>query len=198
MLRWAFLQVQQFLAGTGGAASTTVNAAKATYTGIEAELQALVTTGLTVEASVGYTDRKYKKFLFVDPVTGVVGDISDIAKFQYSAATTANLGVQYETPVGDLGKLSARADWTYRSKIYWHPVNPFNEEIADKGAGLLSARLTLSEIALGGSQASISLWGKNLTKKDYLLSGIDFGSLGFAGVMYGDPRSYGVELALKF
>ncbi len=192
------LQVQQFLAGTGGAASTTVNAAKATYTGIEAELQALITTGLTVEASVGYTDRKYKKFLFVDPVTGVVGDISDIAKFQYSAAKTANLGVQYETPVGSIGKLVARADWTYRSKIYWHPVNPFNEEIADGGVGLLSGRLTLSEIAFGGSQASISLWGKNLTKKDYVLSGIDFGSLGFAGVMYGDPRSYGVELAIKF
>ncbi|RJF93129.1 TonB-dependent receptor [Sphingomonas cavernae] len=192
------LQVQQFLAGTGGAASTTVNAAKATYTGIEAELQVLITTGLTANASIGYTDRKYKTFIFVDPISGLPIDISDVAKFQYSAATTANVGAQYETALGDIGKLTARADWSYRSKIYWHPINPFNEEIADGGVGLLSGRLTLSEIPLGGSEASVSLWGKNLTGEDYLLSGIDFGSLGFAGVMYGDPRSYGVELAIKF
>ena len=192
------LQVQQFLAGTGGAASTTVNAAKATYTGIEAELQAQITDGLTVDGSFGYTDRKYKRFTFVDPMTGVATDISDVAKFQYSAAMTANVGAQYETELGNFGKLIARADWSYRSKVYWHPVNPFNAEISDGGVGLLSARLSIADIAVGGAKASISLWGKNLTKEDYLLSGIDFGSLGFAGVMYGDPRSFGVELGFKF
>jgi len=192
------LQVQQFLAGTGGAASTTVNAAKATYTGIEAEVLAQIADGFTVDASFGYTDRKYKKFTFVDPMTGVPADISDVAKFQYSAATTANVGAQYETGLGNFGKLIARTDWSYRSKVYWHPVNPFNEEISDGGVGLLSARLSITDIAVGGARASIALWGKNLTKEDYLLSGIDFGSLGFAGVMYGDPRSYGVELGFKF
>ncbi|MGH6632514.1 MAG: TonB-dependent receptor, partial [Sphingopyxis sp.] len=192
------LQVQQLLAGTGGAASTTVNAAKATYTGIEAEILAQVADGFTIDASVGYTDRKFKKFMYVDPFTGIAADISDVAKFQYSAATTANIGAQYETALGDFGNFIARADWSYRSKVYWHPVNPFNEEIADGGVGLLNARLSISDIAIGGAKASIAVWGRNLTKEDYLLSGIDFGSLGFAGVMYGDPRSYGIELALKF
>ena len=192
------LQVQQFLAGTNGAASTTVNAAKASYTGVEAEVLAQVFDGFTVDASIGYTDRKFKKFMFVDPFTGVSADISDVAKFQYSAATTANLGAQYEAELGGFGKLIARADWTYRSKIYWHPVNPFNDVIADGGVGLLSARLSISDISLGGAKASLALWGKNLTKEDYLLSGIDFGALGFAGVSYGDPRSYGVELGFKF
>lgn len=192
------LQVQQFLAGSGGASSTTVNAAKATYTGVEAEVKALITTGLTFEASVGYTDRKYKKFIFVDPVTNLPVDISDVAKFQYSAGTTASVGAQYDTPLGDFGRLTARADWSYRSKIYWHPVNPFNDVIADDGLGLLSGRISLSEIDLGGSQAAIAIWGRNLTNEEYLLSGIDFGALGFAGGMYGDPRSYGVELTLKF
>jgi iron complex outermembrane receptor protein len=192
------LQVQQFLAGTNGAASTTVNAAKASYTGIEAEILAQVFDGFTVDASIGYTDRKFKKFMFVDPFTGVSADISDVAKFQYSAATTANLGAQYETELGGFGKLTARADWSYRSKIYWHPVNPFNEEVSDGGVGLLNARLSISDISLGGAKASLALWGKNLTKEDYLLSGIDFGALGFAGVSYGDPRSYGVELGFKF
>ncbi len=192
------LQVQQFLAGTGGASSTTVNAAKATYTGIEAELQARLFDGFTVDGSIGYTDRKYKKFLFVDPLTGVTSDISKIAKFQYSAATTANIGAQYETALGSFGNFTARADWSYRSKIYWHPVNPFNDAIADGGVGLLNARLSISDIDVGGAKASIAVWGRNLTKEDYMLSGIDFGSLGFAGVMYGDPRSYGIEVGFKF
>ena len=100
--------------------------------------------------------------------------------------------------VGNAGNFIARVDWSYRSKVYWHPVNPFNAEISDGGVGLLSARLSIADIAVGGAKASIALWGKNLTKEDYLLSGIDFGSLGFAGVMYGDPRSFGVELGFKF
>jgi iron complex outermembrane receptor protein len=192
------LQVQQFLAGTGGAASTTVNAAKATYTGIEAELQARLFDDFTVDGSIGYTDRKYKKFLFVDPMTGVAADISKVAKFQYSAATTANVGAQYETALGNFGTLTARVDWNYRSKVYWHPVNPFNDAIADGGVGLLNARLAISDINVGGAKASIAVWGRNLTKEEYMLSGIDFGSLGFAGVMYGDPRSYGIEVGFKF
>lgn len=192
------LQVQQFLAGTGGASSTTVNAAKATYTGIEAEIMARIADGFTIDGSIGYTDRKYKKFMFVDPLTGVESDISDIAKFQYSVSTTANVGAQYETPIGNAGNFIARVDWSYRSKVYWHPVNPFNDAIADKGVGLLNARLSLADIPVGASKATVSLWGKNLTKEEYMLSGIDFGGLGFAGVMYGDPRTYGVEVGFKF
>lgn len=192
------LQVQQFLAGSGGATSVTVNAGKARYAGIEGEVEALLAEGLTVNAAVGYVDRKYERFDFLDPTTNEIVDVADTARFQNSASTTINLGAQYETRLGDFAKLIGRLDWNYRSGVHWSPLGPYNNAIADGSVGLLNGRLSVSDIDLGGTQATVSLWGKNLTNEDYLYAGIDFGSLGFAGVNYGDPRSYGVEVAIKF
>ena len=45
-----------------------------------------------------------------------------------------------------------------------------------------------------GKKASIAVWGKNLTDEAYRVHGIDFGGLGYAGNVYGEPRSFGVDL----
>lgn len=195
------LQVSQFLAGSGGASSITVNAGKATYTGVEAEILARPAEGVTINATGGYVDRKYKSFVIRDAATSALIDVADEARFQYSASTTGNVGVQYESDALSFGKLLARVDWTYRSGIYFHPLdrlNPFNEEISDGPVGRFDARLALSEIDLGRSRATVALWGKNITNEDYLYSGIDFGSLGFAGIVYAEPRTYGIDVRLDF
>lgn len=199
--RYKDLQVSQFLAGSGGASTITVNAGKATYTGIEAELVAQLAKGLTFNAAFGFVDRKYKSFIIRDATSNELVDVADEARFSYSASTTANAGLQYETEVQDIGKLTARADWTYRGKIAFHPLdrlNPYNRQIADGGAGRLDARIALSDIDVGPTRATVALWGKNLTNKDYLYAGIDFGSLGFAGVSYAEPRTYGVDVKFDF
>ncbi len=192
------LQVSQFLAGSGGATSVTVNAGKAQYQGVEGEVAVLVADALLFEASLGYVDRDYKRFDFLDPDTNQILDISESAKFQYSASTTANLGVQYDVRLGDLGALTARLDWSYRDEVYWHPINPYNEDIADDSVGVFNARIALDDIAVGGSYLTVAAWGRNLSDESYFLSGIDFGSLGFAGVSYADPRTYGIDISLEF
>ena len=199
--RYKDLQVSQFMAGSGGAYSITVNAGKATYTGVEAEILAMPTEGLTLNASVGYVDRKYKTFMIRDSKTNELINVAKEAHFGYSASTTANAGIQYETPIENVGKLLARLDWTYRSRIYFHPLdrlNPFNQGMSDGPAGRFDARLALSDIDLGPTHATVALWGKNITNKNYLYSGIDFGSLGFAGVIYAEPRTYGVDVKFDF
>ena len=195
------LQVQQFLAGSGGASSITVNAGSATYTGFELELTAVPVAGLTLNGALGYVDRDYKEFIVLDPATNTLIDIADEAKFGYSSSTTLNLGAQYEFPAFDIGQLVARLDYTYRGRIYFHPsirFTPFRDVISDGSVGLLDGRLTLGEISVGGSELSVSLWGKNLTNEDYLYSGIDFGSLGFAGVLWAEKRTWGVDVKLEF
>lgn len=59
---------------------------------------------------------------------------------------------------------------------------------------MLDARITLSELEVIGKKASIAVWGKNLTDEAYRVHGIDFGGLGYAGNVYGEPRSFGVDL----
>ncbi len=195
------LQIQQFQAGTLGTTSVTVNAGKAEYKGVELEMQALLAPGLTVAGALGYTDRKYGEFLILDPATNLIVDVKDTARFPLSAALTWNASIQYAAPKFDFGQLTGRVEYNYRGKTYFHPTRtgtPLNDEIAGAPRGLLDARLTLSEINLGGLDASFSLWGKNLTDKEYRVHGIDFGSLGFAGNVYGEPRSFGADLTLDF
>nr|WP_245842542.1 TonB-dependent receptor [Sphingomonas laterariae] len=195
------IQVQQFVAGSGGATSITVNAGKATYQGIEAEAMAVPIDGLTFNATIGYVDRDYQEFLVLDPATNTIVDEADNAKFGYSPATTINLGGQYELPPFDFGTFTARLDYTYRGKVYYHPLTrfaPFNDVISDDSVGLLDGRLTLSDIAIGGSKAALSVWGKNLTNANYQNAGIDFGSLGFAGVAWAEKRTYGMDLKFEF
>ena len=51
---------------------------------------------------------------------------------------------------------------------------------------------------MGRAKATVALWGKNITNRDYLYSAIDFGSLGFAGGVFAEPRTYGVTVRTKF
>ena len=195
------LQIQQFLAGSGGAASITVNAGKANYKGIEVELTALLTDDLTAYLNYGYTDQEFDEFLVLDPASNQLVDIADIAHPSYAADTTVNAGLKYEFPRFDIGQLAAQVDYSYRGKVWYHPSTfaaPFNNVIADDPVGTLEARVSLSQIELGATALSIGLWGRNLTDEEYQLAGIDFGSLGFAGVTYAEPRTWGLDVNLKF
>lgn len=195
------LQVQQFQAGAGGALSITVNAGKAKYTGIEVETQAILVPGFQVFGTMGYVHRKYDEFLILDPVTDQVVDVADQARFPHSAALTWNVGAQYDLPEFPIGKLSARVEYNHRGRTYFHPTKvgaPLNDVIAANRRGLLDGRITLSQIPVAGTELSIAVWGKNLTDEAYRVHGIDFGGLGYGGAVYGEPRSFGVDLTAQF
>ena len=195
------MQLQQFVAGGRGALSNTVNAGEAEYKGIEVEFSALLTDSLTFSGSLGYIDRKFNQFLIVNPVTNATVDVADSAHFTYSAENTANAALQYDLPRFSFGQVSARLEYNYRSEVYFQPTTvgtPLNESISSDGRGLLDARLTLADVAIGGLTASLSLWGLNLADEEYRVHGIDFGGLGYAGNVYGEPRSYGVDLSFSF
>ncbi|MGB5076416.1 MAG: TonB-dependent receptor, partial [Sphingorhabdus sp.] len=194
------VQIGQFLAGSGGSLGITVNAGKAVYTGVEAELTALVADNLTINGNIGYLDRKFKSFEILNPQTDKLVELGSSARFQYSPNMTANAGMEYSLPGFGIGTLTARLDYTYRSRMYWHAstlLNPFNDLISDGPVGRFDGRLTLSDIRLGGAQTTVALWVKNIANADYLLGGVDFGALGFSTVGFAEPRTWGVDFRLK-
>jgi len=194
------LQLQQFQAGTGGASSITVNAGKARYWGIEAEITAKPVDVVTLGANVGYTNRKYKQFLILDPNTNDYVDVKDSARFMVGATTTVSAFAQWDIADLSVGHLAARVDYDYRGKIYYHPTTvgtPYNDQIAGGPRSLFNGRVSLTDIDLAGAKGELAFWGKNIFNKEYRLYGIDFGSLGFAGNTYGEPATYGVDFRLK-
>ena len=112
-----------------------------------------------------------------------------------------HIGAQYSMPIS-IGKVTLRADYAYQSKRYFFTdvaVNPLNDAIAAKGEHLVSARLSLADVAIGNGTATFSLFGENLLDQTLRPAGIDFGpSLGFAGINFGVPRTWGVEASFKF
>jgi iron complex outermembrane receptor protein len=197
------LQIQQFIAGSGGASSQIVNAGKVVFQGVEAEVATVPVRGLTLTGNLGYTHPNYKRFGYLDPATNQVIDVADEARMPHAAKLNWHLGAEYTTRAGTLGQLSLRADYSWRGRIYFFALDrlaPFNREISSPHMKDLSARLTLSDIALGSGRARFetSLWGANLTNVRNRGFGVDFGSLGFAGVTYLPPRSVGADFKLSY
>lgn len=196
------LQVQQFRAGTSGATSDMVNAAEATIKGFELEIMALLAEGLTVDAAYGYTDAEYDRYLFRDPLTDQIMDLSSVAHFYYAPENTLHVGAEYAFRPFKGARISARLDWFDRSEYYFHSfdfLNSFNEQVKDPGTENLRARLALSEMPLGAKGSwEVAIWGDNLTDRDNVGYGIDFGSLGFGGVSYTEPRRYGIDVKMSF
>ena len=196
------LQVQQFQSGTGGSVGYTVNAAEATFRGVELEIAAVLAEGLTLDVAYGYTDPKYDRYLFRDPVTDLISDVADQARFSALAKYNLHVGAEYSFKPFSVGQFSARVDWSEQAERYFYPldnINIFNEQVKDPGSENLRARLALSEMPLGDNGTwEVALWGDNLTDHNNVGYGIDFGGLGFGGLFFTEPRRYGVDVRLRF
>lgn len=196
------LQVQQFQSGSGGSVGYTVNAAEATFTGVELEVVAIPAEGLTIDAAYGYTDPEYDRYLFLDPNTDTIIDVADSARFSAVAKYNWHVGLEYAFAPFSIGQLSARLDWSERDEAYFYPldfINIFNEQVKDPGQENLRARIALSEMPLGQQGTwEVALWGDNLTDHDNVGYGIDFGGLGFGGLFFTEPRRYGIDVKMNF
>ncbi len=201
------LQTDVFTAGPSGATSTTVNAGEAEIPGLEFEFLAVPIDGLTLNANVGWIKPEYNEYNFT--VGGVTTNVADDAEFGYKPETTATLGAEYATaPLGSLGwVLTSRVDASYTASRVWSPLDDqgpgdltkFRDALKDDGYWLFNARVTISEIAINDrARVKVAVSGRNLLDEDYLLSGIDFGVLGFAGGAYGEGRSWTLDLTLDY
>ncbi len=63
---------------------------------------------------------------------------------------------------------------------------------------IVNARLSLEDVKAGPGNLSFTLWGKNLTDDDHPTFGINFGSLGPVTQVYGEPRTYGLDVTYEY
>lgn len=192
------IQVSSFVPDpNAGAVSIIDNAGEAEIIGAELELVALLTRDLRLNVSYGYLDGEYKKFEVFDPTLGMTVDVKDDRAFPFLAENTANVALEYKRQLGSLGELGARVSWAYIDDQAIFSAN-FDTTSID-AYDTVAARLWLGDIPVGKrSRLTVALWGKNLTDEEYFVSGIDFGSFGFTGNQFGDPRTYGVEFTYDY
>ena len=166
-----------------------INAGKATFTGVEIEGQVRPIDDLTINFGYGYTDAKYKEFILPsgqDVTHSYVVPLVPKHNFQIGGLWRIALGELSLTP-------SLNYSWRGSQDSNIAP-DPLTRRIA---YGLLDGRIALGGIDLGrGAEFEFSVWGKNLTDKQYITSAINLGL--FTVKQWGDPRSFGAEAKLKF
>ena len=195
------MQLSVFTATTG-AASVIQNAAEARIQGLEIETVLRPFDSLTINASLALLDPEYNRF-----IDGGV-DVSNNRAFPHAPKTTASIGTDWRVAEGDWGKLNFYADLSYSSKYFTFPYALTAPTRSDQVAGssqspgrtIVNLRATLAEFPIGGLEADISVFVRNLTKEDAPSNFIDFGP-GFGGILLGyfpDPRTFGVTAGMRF
>ncbi|MBW2942093.1 TonB-dependent receptor [Zhongshania aquimaris] len=168
-------------------ATDTFNAGEAEMSGAEMDLTAVLTRDLQLNVSYGYLDASYQSFIQYGQEVSQSKNVPSAPQHSY------NVSLDYTRPVS-IGELSATVNYSWEDEYYFS-----TQGIARKDdVGLLSATLGVSNIAIGDSELSVQLWGRNLENKTYAAHEIDWAESGFVTTIFGEPRSYGVDVTLSF
>jgi iron complex outermembrane recepter protein len=181
------LQLSHQVNGT----SVTTNAAKARIRGIEGELEIAPGGGLVLNFTGSYLDGTYRSFPDAPAYTagGIISTIDASGnKTIRTPKFTGSANIEYSVPT-DFGKITASATATFSGKFYWTPDN----RITQNSYGLLNTTLQWTSLS---QQYFVRAWGRNLTNKHYLTSGVESG-IGDLNI-FAPPRTYGVTLGVKF
>ena len=191
-------------ASPGVFGSRIINAGKVDYAGVELDGQAVLTDNFSIDGTFGYVDVKYKEFLI--PTSGAAGapvvNIASIASPGYTSKITGNIALNAQFPLGfGDARLLARVGYTYESPKYSFNniiAAPFNEVLRGDPRKMIDAQIVVDRIPLAGGEAEFKLWGRNLTNQHQFARAVDFGSLGYAGGYFAEPRTYGATATVKF
>jgi iron complex outermembrane recepter protein len=131
----------------------------------------------------------------------VLVNVASQRAFPFSPQNQATVGLTYTAPPTTTGVFSAHFDVNWTDKTIFIANNQTPGAQADEGwaYALVNGRLAYTGIPLQKGTLDIAVFGRNLFDRKYRVYGIDFGSqLGFAGNLYGDPRTFGVQLSYNF
>lgn len=173
-----------------------VNAGSARTYGAEASVTARVAEPLTLNASVGYLNAKYKTFRIApgNPV---------IAPFDLSGTRMINspewqlsFGADLDQPINDKLKIVGNALVSYTDSIIWQQsgLPGFLPDSVGPSYWLVNARLG---VRTSDDRYELAVYAKNLFNAAYTTFGNSSSSYGNI-LAWGDPRIVGVEGTVKF
>ncbi|WP_286774497.1 MULTISPECIES: TonB-dependent receptor [unclassified Sphingomonas] len=172
---------------TNPAITDILNAGKARIKGAEFDLTMKPSSNLSVSLNYAYLDAKYLKI-----VSQTGADVTKNYFFVEAPKNTLSASAEYYFPKTSIGTFSANVQYYMQSKKYTSSNDP-RYIVGDYG--LLNARLTLSDIPVGFGKWELAVYAKNLTDEKYYAA---YFNTGLPGAMFGEPRSYGVQLSVGF
>jgi len=157
------------------------NAGKARIEGFEAEATLRPLAGLTLTANASYLDAKYTRFDY-----GALSFKGN--RIEFAPDWMAGLQAEYRFGLGK-GEVFLVGSANYMGNLYLQANN--QPGFYEPGYTLFNARAGYET-----GPITIALWGKNLTQKEYRTYARVFNGLDQA--VYGEPRTYGIEMRYRF
>jgi len=155
--------------------------------GIEIEVMAVPATGLLLQASYAYLDSKLDD---VDnPFTGQI----EAASFGNAPKNTYSLVAGYTFPATSIGVVNANASYNFVDKRQTD-----SETLYMDSYDLVNARIALGEIPGLGGHWEVAAWGKNLMDNNYEAFTLDNLPQASRAVIWGDGRSYGIDITYRY
>jgi iron complex outermembrane recepter protein len=172
-----------------------VNAGSARTYGAEGSVTARVADPLTLGASVGYLNAKYKSLTI--PATNPVLDPLNLSgtRMINSPEWQFSFNADLDQPITEGLHLVGNAVAAYTDEVLWQAAaNPFLPDAIGKSYWLVNARLGIKS---ADSNWELAVYAKNLFNQGYSTFGNSSSSYGNI-LLWGDPRVIGVEGIFKF
>ncbi|HEX2792963.1 MAG TPA: TonB-dependent receptor [Croceicoccus sp.] len=177
--------------GLPGQETKTTNAGKAHVYGLEVELSAAPTAGLTIGAGLGWQKAKYDEFI-TDVNGDGVNDDASFLKLRNTPEWTLNGNIRYEFEPTDYGQWAVQSDVNYQSEYESGTLNaPFSQ---GEARTLVGASVSWSDPT---ETYRVTFYGRNLLDKVYRVSANSVAGL-FNFTNYAPPRSIGFEVAARY
>src|SRR5690606_730922 len=166
------------------------NAAEATLHGGQLQVLARLTQQLDLTLSYGYLHTEYDSF-----ENALIGDLTG-NKFAQAPENTFDISLTWRQPM-PTGELWLNASYGYISEINFADENIGLAGDSQEGYGLVDLRADWRDI--GSAGFDLAVYVKNATDKTYAYNANDRSTpFGFVSNVYGDPRTWGVEVRYHF
>lgn len=165
-----------------GVAPITANAGEATIKGAELDVTALLSENFNVTAALGLLDGDY------DEKPDQVGE-----HLINTPEATIGVGLDYSVPLSGGSSLTFRGDYTYKSRIYNNSEN--TAVLVQPSINLLDA--SVSWIS-AGERLRVTLGGKNITDKEYLITGFYQPGVGYTEGIFARPAQWYLSFKYEY
>lgn len=167
-----------------------------TIKGAELDITALLSEGLTFNLAAGYLDTEMGE-RSVDPGTGAA-PTPLVSEMPYAPQVSYSATLDYARPIVSGLVLEGHLNYSYQDESESGIVVGTSQLNDDYG--LWDASVSLSQIPVAGGTLKVTLWGKNLTDEEYVVSNVGaFAMFGAAEISpFGDPRTYGLTIHYRY
>jgi iron complex outermembrane receptor protein len=192
--RYRDMQINFLIPGSVSDTKTR-NAGKARMSGAEVDITALLLPGLVLSADYAYLDAE------VTEVLNQQGQ-NEAQLYPFTSAPRHSYvaGLDWTFLERGWGKLRASAFYNYTGLRQGQVITEDRRGLTSIPAyGVFNARLGANGLRLGEHGfVDVALWGRNLADKVYPVMAIDNVPHADRAVVWGEPRSYGLDLIYRY